>query len=265
MSARSPCPVSRRMERNTGKAHFPRVSRSMTSCRACSPRLPALCRGGKLRTTCLHPEPRRTARPAPPTGTQIVETWGSTRSTSMQAEGHNHRDPQQPPKPQPQSPFNHQALLPPRGHAAAAHRRAWREREEGAPPAHPQETNRHPPACHQCAGRGKTPPGSVTSNREGKREPLKPVTKLEWGRRRNPYTWHRLGHRTRRDKMGVGLTSNTCRVHGGEAQGPPPRPVTGVTGHRGQPPRAYLRGEGTQGPPSGPRGHGSSPLGPSPG
>lgn len=46
-SASSPCPVSRRIETNTGKARCPRLSRSITSCRACSLRVPRLCGGKK--------------------------------------------------------------------------------------------------------------------------------------------------------------------------------------------------------------------------
>lgn len=46
-SASSPCPVSRRIERNTGKACCPRLSRSMTSCRTCSLRVRRLCGGRK--------------------------------------------------------------------------------------------------------------------------------------------------------------------------------------------------------------------------
>lgn len=256
MSARSPCPVSRRMERNTGKARFPRVSRSMTSCRACSPRLPALCRGGKLRTTCFHPKPRRTARPAPPTGTQIGETWGSTLSTSMRAE--ERRDladavtetPSSYPNLSPDPPsttkpcclhwdMQLQLTVGPGGRRRREHPQLIPRGQTGTPlpVTSAQDEIRHSQVLSPVTERGNKSPLSLSPGWNG--EP-----------RRNPYAWHRLGHR-RRDKMGVGLTSHTCKVHGGEAQWPPPRPVTGMTRHGGQPPRACLWGEGTQGPPSG--------------
>lgn len=183
MSARSPCPVSRRIERNTGKACFPRVSRSMTSCRACSTRLPALCREGKPQKRRVYPGPRHTTWPALPTGTQRGETWGSTLSTS--AQGEQDQDPADMVTETPSSHPNPNPGSPPTTKPCCRHKTGSCSLPQGlggegggsTPSLSPQD-EQAPPRLSPGHGTELDTPRPVTSNKKGKQGPLKPITRL---------------------------------------------------------------------------------------